>query len=301
MQDLFLINPGSGKKRNPDELADIIHERYRKAGRAVETQVIDFQRIDEVLTKAESRGRQHIYAVGGDGTVNAVGTRLIHRKMKFGVIPQGSGNGFARNLGFSTNFRLAITQSLNTEYVKVDTARFNGTPFLNVAGVGLDAVVADIFSNKKKRGFGPYVESSAEGLLTYRAEPYRLTVDEDVYELENIIGLAVANGTQWGYDAKISPRASLTDGMLDVIIVERFPLINAGSLLRRLFSGRIDRSRYVKVLQGKRIRIERTAAGSAQVDGEPFQAGREIQIDVVPQSLNLVVPSTLTKEKKHTL
>ena len=301
MHTLFLINPGSGRKANPSKTANLIHEMYGAVGQAVQTKYLDFSRLDETLDIAIAEGIRNIFAVGGDGTVNAVGTRLVNKPVNLGVIPKGSGNGFARNLGFSINTKLAIRQAMDAWSLRIDTARFNQTPFINVAGIGLAAVVAEIFSHKKKRGFRRYVKSSAEGLMSYKPESYQLTIDGHVYERESIMGIAIANGTQWGYDAKISPQASLTDGLLDVIIVRQFPLIDAGSLVSRLFNGQIYNSRYVEVMQGKKIDILRTSAGSAQVDGEPFQASTHIEVEINEKSLNLLVPNTLTHRRIQTL
>lgn len=298
---LFLINPGSGRRRNPVKTLDLIHEVYINKGQFVQTQYIDFARLDEILLDAINEGIRNIFAVGGDGTVNAIGSRLVNLPVNFGVIPNGSGNGFGRNLGFSINTRVAISQSMEAWSMKVDTARFNNISFINVAGVGLDAVVAEIFSHKKKRGFRRYLKSSAQGLMSYKPENYVLTIDGEVLEREKIMGIAIANGTQWGYDAKISPSASLTDGLLDIIIVKHFPLIGTGGLVSRLFNGQIYNSRYVEFLHGKKIEIVRERPGSAQIDGEPFKAGKRIEIEVNEKSLNLLVPSTLTYKKIRSL
>lgn len=301
MRTLFLINPHSGRKQNAEAVERIIHEVYSQEGAPVETQFIDFSRLDEDLQQAIDRGVEHVFAVGGDGTVNAIGTRLIGKPAKFGVIPNGSGNGYARNLGFSTNPRLAISQSLSAWSIRVDTGTFNGIPFLNVAGVGLDAEVAHHFSMGKNRGFVPYAKSSTKSLLSYEPESYRILLDGVSYVREDIMGIAIANGTQWGYDAKISPHASLRDGLLDVIIVKKFPIIDAASIVRRLFNGKIKRSRYVEVFQAKRIDIHRETEGTAQIDGEPIRAGADIQIETVQQSLEILLPNTLTPGKIDSL
>ena len=301
MSTLFLINPGSGRKRDADETIAIIHELYSRAGKPVETLKIDFSKLDQTLTEAIDSGVQSIFAVGGDGTVNAIGTRLLNKPVNFGVIPKGSGNGYARYLGFSIKTRLAITQSLDAWAIKVDTGLFNDIPFLNVAGVGLDAEVARIFSEGNSRGFGPYVRSSAEGLMGFSPRDYQLDIDGEDHYFEEVMGIAIANGSQWGYDAQISPQASITDGFLDIIIVRKFPLIKVGAILSKLFSGKMERSKYVEVFRGKKVIIERSLPGSAQVDGEPIEAGSYIAVEVKEKSLNVLLPNTLTDKKIQSL
>lgn len=301
MRTLFLINPGAGKKQHAATVERIILSVYEQACQPVKVQFVDFARLDEDLAEAIEGGIENIFAVGGDGTVNAIGTRLIGKPVKFGVIPKGSGNGYARHLGFSTNTHLAISQSLTAWSIHVDTGRFNDIPFLNVAGVGLDAEVAHHFSLGKRRGFMTYARSSTHSLLSYHPETYHIILDSVPYIRENIMGIAIANGTQWGYDAKISPHARLRDGLLDVIVVKKFPFIDAASIVRRLFSGQIKQSRYVEVFQARCIDIHRQAGGPAQVDGEPLVTSADIRIELVEKSLEILLPNTLTPGKIETL
>ncbi|MEM6805745.1 MAG: YegS/Rv2252/BmrU family lipid kinase, partial [Bacteroidota bacterium] len=298
---LFLINPGSGKRNDAVEVERLIHQIYHREEKAAQTAMIDFARLDEQIQEASKAGVKNIYAVGGDGTVNAIGARLIGTTFNFGVIPNGSGNGYARNLGYSIKTRLAIEQSLNSWAIKVDTGRFNGRSFLNVAGIGLDGEVARIFDEGGQRGFRPYVKSSAEGLRSYQAEDVILELDGLRHEFSDLYGIAIANGKQWGYDAKVAPHSSITDGLLDILVVKKFPFLKAGLVVSRLFNGKFERSKYVEVFQGKSLKIIRQREGSAQIDGEPFESKAEIQVQVLEKSLNVLLPGTLTEQKVQSL
>ncbi|MEZ4776812.1 MAG: YegS/Rv2252/BmrU family lipid kinase [Bacteroidia bacterium] len=301
MKTLFLINPGSGRKRDSGKTIKIIRDVYQQADAPFEIQLIDFPNLDQTLDKAINNGVDNVFAVGGDGTVNAVGAKLIHKPINFGVIPKGSGNGYARNLGFSINTRLAIEQSLDASPILVDTGLFNHRPFLNVAGVGLEAEVAKHFSLGKNRGFMPYAKSSADRLFGYKPEDYSVSIDGNPFIFNEIMGIAIANGTQWGYDAKISPDSSITDGMLDLIIIHKFPLLMAGLIVGKLFSGQFQDSKYVEVYKARSIDIVRREAGPAQIDGEPVEAGSEISVKIVDKSLHVLLPNTLTDKKIDSL
>lgn len=301
MNTLFLINPGSGRKRDADQIKQLIEKIYEQAGRPVFIEEIDFSRLDETLRQAADQGVQNVYAVGGDGTVNAIGSRLRNTPLRMGIIPRGSGNGYARNLGFSVKAKLAIRQSLDSRSITVDTGLLNDIPFLNVAGVGLDAEVARIFSMGKSRGFAPYIKSSAEGLLHYKPQDYKVIIDGDEHYFEKIVGIAIANGTQWGYDAKITPHASLNDGFLDVMVFRKFPLVKVGLIVSKMFRGKFPDSNYVTVFRAKEIEIEREAPGAVQVDGEPLEADTQIKIRIMEKSLHLLLPNTLTPEKIQSL
>jgi len=298
---LFLINPASGKRKDADLVQSLIEGIYKAAAKPVHIEAIDFPGLDQQLQNAIDRGVKNIFAVGGDGTVNAIGSRLIGTPVNFGIIPNGSGNGYARNLGYSIKTRLAIEQSINSWAIKVDTAFFNERIFLNVAGIGLDGEVARIFDEGSQRGLRPYIKSSAEGLRSFEAESIQMELDGKAYEFSNIFGIAIANGKQWGYDAKISPHSSITDGLLDILVVKKFPLLKAGFVVSRLFNGKFERSKYVEVFQGKSLQILRQKPGSAQVDGEPFESPQEIHIRIQEKSLNVLLPGTLTEKKVQSL
>ncbi|MEM6346974.1 MAG: diacylglycerol kinase family protein [Bacteroidota bacterium] len=301
MSTLFLINPGSGRKRDAEQTEALIRETYTQAGRPVYIKEIDFARLEAILDEAEARGIQNVFAVGGDGTVNAIGAKMRFRNLQLGIIPKGSGNGYARNLGYSVNTRLAIRQSLDAQTFLVDTGLMNEVPFLNVAGVGLDAEVAHTFSLGKSRGLAPYVRRSAEGLLQLQPQDYELIIDGETHHFEKIIGIAIANGTQWGYDVKVNAHASLNDGFFDLLVVRKFPLVKAALMVSKMFGGRLQDSNYVKVFRAKNIQIKRAQPGYAQVDGEPFETGTDISISILENSLKLLLPNTLTEEKIQSL
>jgi YegS/Rv2252/BmrU family lipid kinase len=294
---LFLTNPLSGRKKRATEILKWVDKVYADQREQVWVREIDFEELAQILEDAIKAGIKNIYAAGGDGTVNAVGAKLIEKPVNFGVIPTGSGNGYARNIGFSTKPVLAIRQTLNAPSIRVDTATFNGKVFLNIAGVGLGAEVAHEYTNTRTRGLGPYVKSSARSMLAYKPEPYRLTIDGEVMELKDVLGIEVAIGTQYGYQAKAAPRASIADGILDVVVIKAFPMIKAPNLISKLFRGQVNRSRHIDFYKGKHIIIERGAAGKAQMDGEPFDAPATNDIKINEHSLNLLLPNTLTVEK----
>jgi len=294
---LFLTNPLSGRKKRATEILERVNRTYKEQRDLVQIREIDFDTLDQMLEEAIKGGIKNIYAVGGDGTVNAVGARLIDQPVSFGVIPTGSGNGYARNIGFSTKTALAVRQTIDAKAISVDTATFNGKPFLNIAGIGLGAEVAYEYTTTKTRGLGPYVKSSARSILSHKPEPYQLTIDGEKIYLEDVLGLEVAIGTQYGYQAKAAPLASITDGLLDIVVIKSFPMIKAANLVSKLFRGQVNRSKHIDLYQGKQIRIERSQAGKAQMDGEPFDAPSIIDIQIKEHSLNLLLPNTLTVEK----
>jgi YegS/Rv2252/BmrU family lipid kinase len=294
---VFMTNPASGRKGLAGKLQQWVDAAYKEQPSSVMVQTIDFNTLDEQLDSLIRKDVRNIYAVGGDGTVNAIGAKLVNKPVNFGVIPTGSGNGFARNLGFSTRPKLALRQTLDARPLPVDTAVFNGQTFLNIAGVGLAAEVAHAYSFTRKRGFGPYIKKTAQQFLRYAPQTYELEIDGEAFTVPNMLGIEVANGRQWGYHAQAAPVASIRDGLLDVVLIRRIPIYAIPDVVRRLFTGQFARSNRVEIKQAAHVVIRRKAGGPAQIDGEAIDGPAEIDIRIQPDSLNLLIPNTLTREK----
>ncbi len=301
MPTLFLLNPGAGKPKDLDSLTERIEAVYQLAGRRCQIEHIDFARLDETLLKARQEGIRRVFAVGGDGTVNAIGSRLIGTDVHFGVIPMGSGNGFARNLGFSIKPSLAIRQSLDAKTLLADTGSFGGHPFLNVAGVGLDAEISRTFAMAGRRGFRPYVSSTIQALLHLRPQTYHLTIDNETTTFPDSFGVVVANGAQWGYEAKVTRNSSIADGKLDIMVIRKFSVFKAGVMVSRMFNGTLASDPDVTFLRSSHLVLERDHAGSLQIDGEALEGGTSLEAFLRPQSLHLLLPNTLTRDRINRL
>ncbi len=303
MITLFLINPYSAKikKKGFEKIADLISKSYDSAGEAVVIRKLDFDKLDEWVAQAASENITRIFAVGGDGTANAVAVKLIGTKLGFGVIPMGSGNGFARTLGFSTHFRLAIKQSIKPHCILADTGFFENHQFINVAGVGADTEVVALFRFSKRRGILPYIYYATKVFFSYPILEVELYADGKKISIDKPWSVTVMNGTQWGYDAKISPEASLTDGELELIIMKKIPIWHIFQQIFMLFNSTVQYSAYLKIIPCSEVIIKRKQAGAAQIDGEYIEAGETIKAGVREKSLYLLLPSTLTPDKKASI
>ncbi len=167
-----------------------------------------------------------VVAVGGDGTVNEVASAIVGSDAIFGIVPYGSGNGLSRFLGISMNAEKAIKNLGSGNIEIIDSARLNGQPFFNMAGMGFDAHISEVFSHGKKRGFLTYIKSSFEEIYKYKPQLYHLEIDGKTYEREAFM-LSFANSSQYGNNAHISPHASVQDGLLDVCVIKQFPVMAA--------------------------------------------------------------------------
>lgn len=287
MKAIFLVNARSGVRRRHG-----IEALIRDACAHLEHEIVACGRkedLDEIVAKAERDGVDVVYAVGGDGTVHETAKRLIGRELALGVVPTGSGNGFARQLGLPMNLRASMQSCRGGRIVTIDTARVNGLPFLATMGVGFDAAIAEAFANAGTRGLRTYVRVGLREFRRFRAEEYEISVD-GARRTRRAFVVAVANAAHYGNNARIAPPASLQDGVLDVVIVDDISILQAVALLPRLFRGTIDKSRHVTIVQGTHIEIRRPAPGPAQLDGEPVSLPERLSVEIVPRSLRVLVP-----------
>ena len=286
---LFIINPISGGK-NKLKIPGIIDanlDRSRFNANYSFTQYVGH--AAEIAEEAANKNFDVIVAVGGDGTVNEIASVVLRHQKVFGIIPQGSGNGLARFLKIPMNTVKAIQVINKLEVFRIDTATFNGKSYFNMAGMGFDAHISSIFAGNKKRGLSGYVKLGLKEMLEYAPQTYRINVDGTLYTREAFV-VSIANSSQYGNNAHVSPHASVTDGLLDVCIIKQFPLYKIPLLAYYMMSAQTDQSDMVEIIKGRNIRISRMEDAAIHIDGEPFFMGKDIDISVVPLSLDVIAP-----------
>ena len=247
------------------------------------------EELHDLVAQASASGVKIIYAVGGDGTVHEIARHLIGTPLALGVLPTGSGNGFARHLGLPLQSAASLRACRGLRVQTIDTATVNGRPFVGVMGLGFDAWIAEAFAGAGTRGMRTYVRVALQGFRRFEAQDYTIHVDGVAMERRALI-VAVANSSQYGNNARIAPLASLQDGLLDITIIERVPILGAPLLLARLFSGSLHRSPGVTFRTGRCVEIVRASAGAAHLDGEPVTMPERMTVEIVPRSLKVIVP-----------
>lgn len=287
---LFIINPISGGK-DKLKIPGLIDTHLDKARFNANYSFTEYVgHAAEIAEEAANKNFDVIVAVGGDGTINEIGTKVMQQDKILGIIPFGSGNGLARYLGIPMQAVKAIKVINAMHVTRIDTATFNEKNYFNMAGMGFDAHISSIFAGNKKRGLSGYVKLGLQEMLNYKPETYRIEVDGQVYSRKAFV-VSIANSSQYGNNAHISPEASVTDGLLDVCVIKSFPLYKMPALALDMFRGNTHRSNLVEIFQGKKIKISRPQDAAIHIDGEPFFMGREIDIAVVPLSLNIITPA----------
>jgi len=176
----------------------------------------------------------------------------------------------------------------------IDSATLNGRPFFNMAGIGFDAHIAELFSHDKKRGFITYIRTTFKEFNKYKPQVYEIEIDGKPYRRVAFM-ISFANSSQYGNNAHVSPHASVQDGMLDVCIIKQFPLWRLVEMGIRMMTKTADKVQFLEIIRGKHIVIKRTEDGPVHLDGEPMMEGKQVTIDVLPASLKVIVGADYKK------
>lgn len=242
----------------------------------------------ELARQAASRAFDIAVAVGGDGTVNEVARSLVHTETALGIVPCGSGNGLARHLGIPMNPSGALRVIADCNIEKLDYGMINDTPFFCTCGVGFDAFVSSKFAESGKRGLLSYIENTLREGLKYRPDTYDIEVDGEKQHYKAFL-IACANASQYGNNVYIAPQASMSDGLMDVTIMEPFNVLEAPQIAIQLFNKSIDTNSRIRTFKCHRLHIHRNAPGVIHFDGDPKQEGKDLDVRLVESAIHVVV------------
>ena len=244
----------------------------------------------EMARQAVKDGYSRVVSVGGDGTMNEVASGLIRTDVALGLVPLGSGNGLARDLGLPMDFERSVEVALTGGIRTIDSGCVNGQAFFNVMGFGYDAELGLRFNASKHRGFLNYFKIGVTVYFQYRRQTYQVEVGDGESVAFKAYLVAVANSTQYGGGVRIAPQANLQDGLLNMVAITSSNPIWIPSMLFRMFAGTIDRSPKAISLLSDRFLVRRGAPGPVHTDGEVHDMDRKLHVEVLPDSLKVVVP-----------
>ena len=293
----FIMNPISGtvsKARLPELIERTIDKdkfQYdivftERAGHAT-----------ELAANAANNGIDIAVAVGGDGTVNEIGRALVHTDTAMAIMPCGSGNGLARHLMLPMNLKKSIETINQCIIHDLDSGVINDIPFFCTCGMGFDAFVSMKFAEAGRRGPITYAENVLREGLRYEPETYVITDEEGTKQRKAFL-ISCANASQYGNNAYIAPQASMSDGLLDVIIMEPFDVFDAPQISIDLFAKTIGNNSKIKMLKASKLIIKRKNEGYIHFDGDPIMTGKEINIHVEHKGIKIVVNPNADKSKR---
>jgi len=289
---LAIINPvsGVGNKDKIPRLIDTVVNHDINDVSIIATEYPGHAR--EITQQAVNDGIDIVVAIGGDGTVNEVGSALCNTSAALAIVPSGSGNGLARHLRISMNASRALQVLNNGVTGKFDYCTANGKPFFCTCGMGFDAAVSYKFSNEGTRGFIAYIKTALSEYIKYKPQEYVIDID-GVKTTEKAFVIACCNAAQYGNNAYIAPRATMQDGLLDVTVMHPFNFAASPLIGARLFLRQLNHDHHVSIYRGKNVVIERAHDDIIHLDGDPMMMPARIEIENVTAGIKILVPPTI--------
>ncbi|AQX07427.1 MULTISPECIES: diacylglycerol/lipid kinase family protein [Elizabethkingia] len=282
MDAVFIINPFSAKKNYKDFL-EKLQQKYPEANFMISKSIEDTHRfIDENFASTEV-----FVAVGGDGTISTVAQKLINTDKILAVFPAGSGNGFSNETNFTKNIDSLLQKIKQKKFHKIDTFTVNGNLSINVSGTGFDGEVIKKFE-KTSRGFTNYIKVTVKTFFIFKS--IKVEFEEKYKQYNgNYLMLNVANTRQFGNNAYIAPHADYSDGLVDIVLVKKFPLWHSLAFAFRMFTKNLKENEYLTYFPVSDLKFSVRNSKAWHLDGEGVEIDSPIEIKVLPHSLNILV------------
>lgn len=278
----FIINPFSAKKNYQPFLNELKNKvqnpLYYISESILGTDDFIKTHLDEV---------DFFVAIGGDGTISTVAKRLINTEKVLAIFPAGSGNGFSNETQFSKNLDELLDKLKAKKSRKIDTFTVNDRLSINVSGTGFDGKVVKEFE-KTNRGFKNYIKVSLKTFFNYK--PIKLKFFDENYKQYNgkYLMVNIANTRQFGNNAYIAPMASKSDGLVDMVLVKKFPLTYSPLFAFRMFTKKLKEDDYITYLPVSEIEFK-VNTKNWHLDGEFNKIKSPIHVKVQPSSLNILI------------
>ncbi len=279
---VFIYNPKAGKTKNKEfesSISKLIPE-------GVQTKFLHIDSLHEL--NAENQFDVYI-AIGGDGTVNSVAKLCLSQQKTLGIIPRGSGDGFARHRNVPYPLEKAIKVILEGNSIRVDTAEVANHFFLNLAGVGFEADVAHHFSTLKKRGLWGYTKAILKLFIGTANSEYEISFEGSRTKIK-CFSMSIANGSQWGNNFEVASSASMRDGMLDIAVMRKPHWYQIPMLLSYLRSKNQQANKLMSYIKTSEF-VVHTESKKWHIDGEPIFIESPVEVKVNKSSLSILVPA----------
>lgn len=296
---VFILNPKSGTN-NKDIIPKIISSKLDRNKFDYKVCLTEYAGHAAIIAKqCVMDNIDIVVAVGGDGTVNEVARSITHSNTALGIIPCGSGNGLARHLGIPIDIKKSIDVINQCNISSLDYGVINELPFFCTCGMGFDAFISFKFAEAGKRGPITYIENVLKEGLKYKPETYEVT-DETGKKKYNAFLIACANASQYGNNAYIAPHASMSDGLLDVIIMEPFTAFDAPQISFDMFNKTLDKNSKIKTFRTTNIHIRRNAPGAIHFDGDPIMTGTDIDVHIEKEGIKIITNTEASEDNFQT-
>jgi len=270
---MFILNPKAGHGLNEDIIVVAGKILSKNFGECIFKKTEFVGHATTLAAEAVKDKIDLVVCVGGDGTVNETAQALKGSETSLAIVPTGSGNGLARHLRIPMNYKRAI-------------GLINDGKKFAIAGVGFDALVAHRFAALKVRGLQSYIKTVIRSISDF--EEMKFT---DVSGQQQKAWLmCIANSSQFGNNARIAPAAQVNDGMLDVVMIKRPSVLKMIPFAVKMFNGKLETSNSYRCIRVKKYSVDFEKEQPMHIDGEPAGMASSVEVQLIPQSLNIIIP-----------
>ena len=286
---LFVVNPRAGN-REGGRLELAISEESRNQGFEYLIYRIQSSNEEKNIQQEISEYRPDIIGVaGGDGTVNLLARILKGQQTPLLIIPLGSANGMAKELAIGNRIDTALQLISSGIEKRIDLLNINGNICIHLGDVGLNASIVKRFDKDPKRGLWTYARHLYKEL--FLIDVYKFNINIDGQQIKRkAVSVTFANASKYGTGAVINPLGRVDDGKFELVIIKPFPKIHLLSITWKMFIGRLQTSEFVEVFSCKKAFIETSKRTTLQIDGEVMGKTKEIDVEVLPLAINVLIP-----------
>ena len=293
---IFFYNPISGTK-SKKALLDLVRSKTSAKGFTFEIMETNAAGNYNFLSdKIKEEQITDIVICGGDGTINQVAASLLQSSINIGIIPMGSGNGLALTAGIPKDPAKALDIIFKGNASFIDGFYINKNFSCMLCGLGFDAQVAHDFAKQSKRGLATYIQQTFKNFFSAQPYPFILDVDNNRIKTEAFF-ISIANSNQFGNNVTIAPKASISDGLIDIVVVKKMSKARLlYSLLKQVKSGQVINAekKYHKedilYYQSKAVSIQNPLGAPLHIDGDPATTAKNFDIKIIEKAFKLLQP-----------
>jgi diacylglycerol kinase (ATP) len=286
MKCLFIVNPASGPGQKDWE--QIIRDFFKDR-----PEEIDFYHLDKDANNKEALSHRiramrpdRVIAAGGDGTIKMAAEMMIEEKVPLGIIPAGSANGMAKELGIPLDPATALHMSVTAEPKPLDMIFINEEYCIHLSDIGLNARMLEHFEQSDTRGFLGYARALLKMMGRHQFMRVRLLANNKVYK-RKVVMAVIANASKYGTGAIINPDGDPADGEFEVVLVRRLGMLQ---LLKMILTNKPLGSNKIEVVKCKRMKLTVSRPYPFQIDGEYRDKVTEINAVVEPAAVQVIRP-----------
>lgn len=286
---LFVLNPIAGGRRKeqvPDQIIQFCKETACLYRVFETTGKNDSEKLQKVF---EEMSPDAVIAIGGDGTVNLVGNLLVNTSIPIGIIPLGSANGLAKDLGLPLQIDEAFGVISKFKPKAIDTLTINDRNCFHLSDFGFNARVCHRFAESLLRGRLSYLWYGFLEFFRYKYFPYTVETQLDRYEGRAFM-MIITNANKFGTNVSINPLGKIDDGYFEISILKPFPRIISPYIFYHLMNDSIYRTPFYKIIRCRQAKIINKVHEFFHIDGEPVELGEEVRLEINPKALRVLLP-----------